>query len=64
MAYNNFQFFDGLGDFGVFFFFLLQQLQGLDIFFEFVREMVDVFLSQKDEVGEFFFSYKGYDGTT
>ena len=64
MAYNNFQFFDGLSEFGIFFFLLLEQLQGLDIFTEFIREMDSVLLPLVDEVREFFFSNKGYDGTT
>jgi hypothetical protein len=47
---NNFQFFDGSSEFDVFLFFLLEQLQGLDIFTEFIREMDSVFLSLVDEV--------------
>ena len=46
----NFQIFDGLSEFGVFFFLLLEQLQGLDIFTEFIREMDSVFLSLVNEV--------------
>jgi hypothetical protein len=64
MAYHNFQFFDGLSEFDVFFFFLLEQLQGLDIFTEFIRKMNSVLLALVDEVGEFFFSNKGNNRTT
>ena len=55
---NNFQFFDGLSEFGVFFFLLLEQLQGLDIFTEFIWEMDSVFLPVVDEVGKFLFANK------
>ena len=58
MTDNNFQFFDGLSEFGVFFFLLLEQLQGLDIFTEFIREMDSVFLPLLDEVGKFLFANK------
>jgi hypothetical protein len=64
MADNNFQFFDGLSEFGVFFFLLLEQLQSLDIFSEFIGEMESVFLPLVDEVGKFFFSNKGNNRTT
>ena len=59
----NFQFFDGLSEFGVFFFLLLEQLQSLDIFTEFIREMDSVFLPLVDEVGKFFFANKGNNRT-
>ncbi len=54
----NFQFFDGLSEFGIFFFLLLEKLQGLHIFTEFIREMDSVFLSLVDEVGKFLFANK------
>ena len=38
----DFELFDGLGEIGVFFFFLLEELQGLNIFAEFIREMIGV----------------------
>ena len=60
----NFQFFDGLSEFGVFFFLLLEQLQSLDIFSELIREMDSVFLSLVDEVGKFLFANKGNNRTT
>lgn len=58
MTDYNFQFFDGLSKFGVFFFLLLEQLQSLDIFTELIREMDSVFLPLLDEVGKFFFANK------
>ncbi len=60
----NFQFFDGLSEFGVFFFLLLEQLQGLDIFTELIREMDSVFLPLVDEVGKFLFANKRNNRTT
>jgi hypothetical protein len=60
---NNFQFFDGLSEFGVFFFLLLEQLQNQDIFTELIREMDSVFLPLLDEVGKFFFANKGNNRT-
>ena len=60
----NFQFFDGLSEFGIFFFLLLEQLQGLNIFTEFTREMDSVFLPLVDEVGKFLFANKGNNRTT
>ena len=64
MADNNLQFFNGLSEFGVFFFFLLEQLEGLNIFAEFIREMDSVFLSLVDEVGKFLFANKRNNRTT
>ena len=63
MAYDNFQFFDGLGELDVFLFFLLEELQGLNIFLEFIREMDSVFLPLVDEVWKFLFSNKGNNWT-
>ncbi len=58
MAYDNFQFFEGLGYFGVFLFFLLKELQGLNFFAEFVWKMDSIFLPLVDEAGKFLFANK------
>ena len=59
----NFQFFDGLSEFGIFFFLLLEQLQSLNIYTEFIREMESVILPLVDEVWKFLFANKGNNRT-
>ncbi len=59
----DFELFDGLGEIGVFFFFLLEELQGLNILAELIREMDSIFLPLLDEVGKFLFANEGNNRT-
>jgi hypothetical protein len=52
-----------LREFGVFLFFLLKELQGLNIFAEFIWKIYSVLLPLVDEVGKFLFANKGNNRT-